>query len=130
MKPERRFRQSVTQHISNVYVWPVNDTFHAGIPDHYYSGIRGDLWAEYKYFPTNRDRFDLLKPVRSPRLTQRQQRWLNDRHDEGRRVWVIVGMPSGGIILMNKEWMEPVEVQALMSREQIAREIMLVCGTS
>jgi hypothetical protein len=39
-------------------------------------------------------------------------------------------MPSGGIILMNKEWMEPVEVQALMSREQIAREIMLVCGTS
>jgi hypothetical protein len=38
-------------------------------------------------------------------------------------------MPSGGVILMNKEWLKPVQVQALLTREQIAREIKLICGT-
>jgi hypothetical protein len=125
MKPERRFRQSVTRHLSNIYTWPINDNYQAGVPDHYYSGTGGDLWAEYKYFPTDRDKFDLLKPAKHPRLTSLQQHWLNSRHDEGRSVWVVVGMPSGGVILMNKEWMKPVKVQTLLSREQIAREIML-----
>lgn len=130
MKPERRFRQSITKYINDVYIWPINDTYMAGVPDHYYSGVGGDLWVEYKYFPTDRDRFDLLKPPRYPRLTQRQQSWLNSRYDEGRLVWVIVGMPSGGVILMNKEWMDPVEVQGLMSRKELAQEIMRVCNAT
>lgn len=127
MKPERRFRQSVTQFLRDVYVWPINDNYQAGVPDHYYSGHANDLWAEYKYFPTDKDSFDLLKPASRPRLTSLQQHWLNGRHDEGRAVWVVVGFPSGGVILMNQEWMEPVKVRGLLSREQIAREIMLVC---
>jgi hypothetical protein len=129
MKPERRFRQSITSHLKGLYVWSINDSYHAGIPDHYYSGKKSDLWAEYKYFPTDRYRFDLTKPSKTPKLTVRQQHWLNSRHDEGRNVWVVVGMPSGGVILMNKEWLKPVQVQALLTREQIAREIKLICGT-
>ncbi len=127
MKPERRFRQSVTRHLHDIYAWSINDSWHAGVPDHYYSGDKGDLWAEYKYFPTDRDSFDLLKPAKTPKLTHRQQHWLNSRHDEGRRVWVIVGMPSGGVILINKEWMKPFEVPALLSRKAIAEEIMRFC---
>ena len=127
MKPERRFRQSVTKFLKSIYVWSINDSWHAGVPDHYYSGPGGDLWAEYKYFPTDRDRFDLTRPPKTPKLTRQQQNWLNCRHDEGREVRVIVGMPSGGVILMNKEWMGPVEVQALWSREEIARYILQIC---
>jgi hypothetical protein len=129
MKPERRFRQSITKHLKSLYVWPINDSYHAGVPDHYYSGTGGDLWAEYKYFPTDRDSFDLTKPDKTPKLTVRQQTWLNHRYDEGRQVWVIVGMPSGGVILMDKEWLYPVKVQALLDRKQIAQEILRVTST-
>jgi hypothetical protein len=114
--------------LKNLYHWSINDSYHAGIPDHYYSGAGGDLWVEYKYFPTDRDYFDLTLPSKTPKLTVRQQHWLNKRHEEGRHVWVIVGMPSGGVILMEKEWLRPVKVQALLNRKQIAQEIMTVCS--
>jgi hypothetical protein len=129
VKPERRFRQSVTKHLDkDIYVWPINDNYSAGVPDHYYSGPRKDLWAEYKYFPKDRDTFDLTKPEKTPKLTRRQQHWLNARWDEGRRVWVVVGMPSGGVILYDKEWMRPVTIQAILTREQIAAEITRICN--
>jgi len=127
MKPERRFRQSVTKHLKSIYVWPINDNYHAGVPDHYYSGLGGDLWVEYKYFPTDRAHFDLLRPAKTPKLTRQQQHWLDSRYEEGRSVWVVVGMPSGGVILINKEWLEPVIVEHLYTREEIAREILKVC---
>lgn len=126
MKPERRFRQSVTKYLKSIYVWPINDSWHAGVPDHYYSGSNGDLWAEYKYFPTDRDTFDLTRPEKTPKLTRIQQHWLGARHDEGRQVRVIVGMPSGGVILMNKEWLAPVEIQCLLTRKEIAQNILLL----
>lgn len=127
MKPERRFRQSVTKHLKDLYVWSINDSWHAGVPDHYYSGKGGDLWAEYKYFPTDRSTFDLTQPEKTPKLSRLQQVWLNNRHDEGRTVRVIVGMPSGGVILMNKEWMEAVKVYNIMTRQEIAAEIRRLC---
>ena len=130
MKPERRFRQSVTKHLKDIYVWSINDSWHAGIPDHYYSGTGGDLWAEYKYFPTDRATFDLTKPEKTPKLTRQQQHWLNTRYDEGRNVWVIVGMPTGGVILENKEWMGPISVEHLLTRQELAREILRVTNAN
>ena len=127
MKPERRFRQSITKYLKELYVWSINDSWHAGVPDHYYSGTRGDLWAEYKYLPTDRASFDLTRPPKTPKLSRIQQHWLNSRHDEGRNVCVIVGMPTGGVILINKEWMEPVIVEHIYTREEIAREILRIC---
>ena len=127
MKPERRFRQSVTKHLKPLYIWAINDSWHAGVPDHYYSGDGGDLWAEYKYFPTDRAKFDLTRPPKTPKLSRIQQSWLNLRHAEGRTVRVIVGMPSGGVILQDEEWMKPVEVHYIMTREEIAREILRIC---
>ena len=127
MKPERRFRQSITKHLRSIYVWAINDSWHAGVPDHYYSGNGGDLWCEYKYFPTDRDKFDLTRPPKTPKLSRIQQSWLNTRHAEGRLVRVIVGMPSGGVILQDEEWMKPVKVQCLLTREEIAAEILRIC---
>ena len=123
MKPERRFRQSVTRYLEGVYVWAINDSWHAGVPDHYYSGPGADLWAEYKFFPTDKKQFDLTRPPKSPKLTRQQQNWLNSRYKEGRQVWVIVGMPSGGIILRGQTWMLPNKVEHLMSRKEIAAAI-------
>jgi len=108
-------------------VWAINDSWHAGVPDHYYSGQNGDLWAEYKYFPKDRASFDLTRPPKSPKLTRVQQHWLNTRYDEGRAVYVIVGMPSGGIILTDKTWLKPVIVEQLLTRREIADEILRIC---
>lgn len=129
MKPERRFRQSITKHLVHepIYVWAIHDSYHVGIPDHWYSGNSGDLYCEYKYFPTDRTQFDLTKPDKTPKLTRAQQNWLNNRHDEGRTVRVIVGMPTGGIILQDKEWLKPVLVEHIYTREEIAREILRIC---
>ena len=131
MKPERRFRQSVVKHLDrSLYVWAINDSWHAGVPDHYYSGKGGDLWAEYKYFPTDKAKFDLTRPEKTPKLTRIQQNWLNNQHDRGRTVCVIVGMPGGGVMLFDKRWLEPIEVARLLSREEIAQEIMRLCHAS
>lgn len=129
MKPERRFRQSVTKYLrgTDLYMWSINDSWHAGVPDHYYSGEGGDLWAEYKYFPTDRAKFDLTHPPKTPKLTRTQQNWLNRQHDRGRTVWVIVGMPSGGLVLRHKDWLKPITVQHLYTREEIAKEILRTC---
>ena len=124
MKPERRFRQSITKHLKSIYVWPINDSWHAGVPDHYYSGQGADLWCEYKFFPKDRTKFDLTLPEKTPKLTRVQQAWLNSRHDEGRQIRVIVGMPSGGVILQDKEWLQPVEIECILTRQEIAAEIL------
>ena len=130
MKPERRFRQSVTKHLkgSELYIWAINDSWHAGVPDHYYSGFVGDLWVEYKYFPTDRISFNLTRPSKTPKLTRPQQNWLNKQYDRGRTVWVIAGMPTGGVILYDKAWMKPVDVKHIHSREEIANQILKVCN--
>lgn len=126
MKPERRYRNNITRYLrGKVYYWPINDTYTAGVPDHWYSGNADCLWAEYKYYPTDRKRFDLVG-TKQPKLSVLQQNWINKRYDEGRNVWVIVGMPSGGIILRHREWMHPVypEENALLSTRQVADEIL------
>jgi hypothetical protein len=82
-----------------IYRWKIRAAFANGIPDCYYSGSSGDLWAEYKYIPTT--------PKRSytPKLSPLQKKWLNDRHQEGRAVAVIVGCPAGSTILPDRTWM-------------------------
>jgi len=110
-----------------MYIWAINDSWHAGVPDHYYSGPSGDLWAEYKYLPKDVTKFDLTRPPKSPKLSRLQQSWLNLRHDEGRKVCVIVGMPSGGVILHSPEWMAPVTIDRVLTRREIADYIIGVC---
>ncbi len=127
MKPERTFRQSITKYLRGIYVWPINDSYHAGVPDHYYSGQGGDLWVEYKYYPTDRSRFNLVSSDKYPKLTRQQQYWLEGRYAEGREIWVIVGMPSGGVILKDFDWMKPVIVEQILTRKEIAEEILGQC---
>lgn len=43
-------------------------------------------------------------------------------------MWVIVGMPRGGVILYDKTWMEPVIVEHLLTREEIAEHILRFCS--
>lgn len=123
--PERLYRNRICKHTNaaKVYYWPINDSYRAGIPDHWYSGTADCLWVEYKWYP--KDRFEFhLTAGNNPKLTALQAQWLSRRYDEGRNVWVVVGMPSGGVILRNKAWEEPYKVEAFLSDEAVAAEII------
>ena len=76
---------------STVYKWKINDNFHGGVADAYYSGDGGDLWIEYKY---------LSNPPKRPTtaiktcLTDQQLYWLKSRQSEGRNVALVIGMAA------------------------------------
>ena len=76
---------------SSVYKWKINDNFHGGVADAYYSGEGGDLWVEYKY---------ISKPPKRPTtaiktcLTDQQLNWLESRQGEGRSVALIIGITA------------------------------------
>ena len=111
------------------YAEKMNNPWRAGTADVWYSGDRGDLWIEYKFIERIPRSAEIL-----PDLTPRQQRWLNNRFDEGRNVAVVLGTPTGGVIYRNKEWMRPLDHVTLsgliVPRDEIARWIFSQVGAS
>lgn len=128
-KPENRFIGSVHRHLSRTYAEKMSNAWRAGTPDVWYSGVRGDLWIEYKYIARIPRSAEIL-----PDLTPRQKRWLNNRFDEGRNVAVVLGTRTGGVIYRNKEWMCPLDHVTLtgriVPRDEIARWIFSQVGAS
>lgn len=107
---ESTYTQSVHRHLKGrCYVWKISDRFHAGIPDAYYAGDRGALWIEYKYDPRPRGH---LKPA----LTKLQIRWLEQHHNMGHHVAVIVGTPQGGVLYPGISWKTPIHVEDLATK--------------
>lgn len=128
---ESQYTQAIHKLIpKEVYRWKINDSFQGGVADAYYSGTNGDLWIEYKYLKA--------LPKRSstqitPALRPNQQKWLRDRHAEGRNVMVILGSPSGSILLPYPEWETGVTRDAFearsLSKQEIANWITEQCTT-
>lgn len=128
-KPENRFIGSLHRKLPMVYAEKMNNPWRAGTADVWYSGVNGDLWVEYKFIERIPRSREIL-----PDLTPRQTRWLNNRHDEGRNVAVVLGLPTGGVIYRNKEWMTPMDNVALaarvVSKDEITRWILNQVGAS
>ena len=71
-----------------VYKWKINDPYHGGVPDAFYSGPAGFCFVEYKYKPK------LPKKGASKinfGLSSQQNLWLNKQKDFGVPVFVIAG---------------------------------------
>jgi len=99
-KPETTFIKSIHRLLpQEVYRMKNNNPFIGGVPDCWYSGSANDLWVEYKFLPR--------RPLRGNvniKLSALQLDWLNNRFDEGRNIFVIVGTPDGGVVLNDKQW--------------------------
>lgn len=124
---EHSFVRSVHNQLpSRVHRWKINARFARGVPDAWYSGDRGDVWVEYKWLPRT--------PVRqfTVELSGNQRKWLRDRHLEGRTVAVIIGTPSGAVVLTGRQWEQTQKVVGeWMTRRQVAQWIeALTCSTS
>lgn len=128
-KPETTFIQGVHKHLKGVYHEKNHNPYRAGTPDVWYSGASGDLWVEYKFIPRIPRSVEIL-----PDITPRQRRWLNNRHDEGRNVAVVLGTPDGGVIYRNKDWLTPLSMEELIGRvvprADVARWIYSQVGAS
>ena len=90
----------------------MNNSFRGGTWDGWYSGKRGDLWVEYKFIARIPQRAS-VKPFEL--LSALQLDWGKERLDEGRNVAVIIGCPTGGVLLRNRAWEKELSAQRFQS---------------
>lgn len=98
----------------------MNNPYRGGTADYWYSGNKSDLWVEYKWLAKVPVKTTNLTTGKKPALSMLQQKWLEKRHDEGRNVAVVVGLPEGVIILRKKMWSNDLCFDNLISKEQLA----------
>lgn len=126
-KPENTFIAGVHRHLPQTYFEKMNNPWRSGTADVWYSGDRGDLWIEYKFIEKLPRSEEII-----PNLTPRQRQWLNNRHDEGRNIAVVLGTHDGGVIYRDKEWSRPFSDTALsellVPKREIARWIFSQVG--
>lgn len=105
-KPENTFIASVHRHLpEDLYRLKTHNQYNAGIADVWYSGER-DWWIEYKFLVLPKRDSTVIDLIggKDPSISALQQKWLKDRHAEGRNVGVIVGCKEGGVWFPGLSW--------------------------
>lgn len=123
IKPENQFRSTVHGHLdkTRVHQEKMSNPYSSGTADDWYSGSGGDLWVEYKFIPRRPQRGSVKIAGLFSTL---QLNWLRARHCEGRNVAVIIGCPSGGLILRDLDWeIESVTVDHFTSQLRSRRDL-------
>lgn len=129
--PENTFRASVHKHLPvDLYRMKNHNQFNGGIADDWYSGMRADLWVEYKFIVVPKlDATEInICGGKKPDLSHLQQEWLRGRHSEGRQVGVIIGCKEGGVWLPGVRWESSINTHyfrhKLLTRVQLAEQIV------
>ena len=132
VKPETTFTASVHRHLPvDLYRIKNNNAFNGGQPDVWYSGMKADLWVEYKFITLPKRDGTVIDLVsgKNPDISYLQQDWLKSRAREGRNVGVIVGCKEGGVWLPALAWVSPLNAAAfkkmILSRSELANIIVL-----
>lgn len=105
-KPENTFITSVHKHLpESLYRQKNHNQYNGGIADVWYSGA-SDLWIEYKFLVLPKRGTTIIDLIngKDPSISYLQQKWLKDRHAEGRSVGVIVGCKEGGVWFPGVSW--------------------------
>lgn len=127
--PETRFIEGVHRYLEDTHAEKMHNPYRRGTPDVFYSGMKGDIWVEYKFIAKIPAKANML-----PDLSQPQQEWCEARYREGRTVYVITGSPAGGVIFRDLEWMRPMEAsefrRRLLSKKDIALWIIDQVGVA
>jgi hypothetical protein len=126
---EYGFIKSVHSYLPpELFKWKIHDTFAGGVPDAFYAGPSGILFAEYKYVKQvpKRD-----SSVLKTSLSVQQKLWLDRMVDFNQRAVVIIGCEESAIVIHNKEWNAPLlksdYVKRAVSRKEVADWIAGVC---
>ena len=126
---EHSFIKSVHRSLhTNVTKWKIHDRYNGGVPDAFYIGGGGCLWAEYKYIKTLpvRDTTNLnidLKPL--------QAKWLNILFEANQNVCLVVGAEDTALILKEQEWLQDITKQHYIKnsipRKEVSTWIQSIC---
>ena len=96
---ETGFIKKVNKSLStNIYKWKINDPYHGGVPDVYYSGPAGMCFVEYKYKPK--------LPARPSSkldfgLSKQQELWLTNQVKNQVSVYVLAGCENKVVKVSN-----------------------------
>ena len=113
----------------------MHNQYNAGGADLWYSGRRCDLWVEYKWvdLPKRDDTIISIVDGKKPSLSVLQQHWIRNRIVEGRRVWVVIGCKTGGVIFDNGwesgQWLASAFKERVVTRQEIAKNVLSVCSS-
>lgn len=128
--PENTFIGSVHRHLPvGLYHMKNHNPYNGGIADVWYSGNSADLWVEYKFIQVPARDGTLVDLVggKRPELSHLQQDWIKSRTAEGRKVWVVVGSKSGGVVFQDLSWVQPMTAkkfrESILARTAIAEII-------
>ena len=128
-KPENTFIASVHKHLpKDLYCMKNHNQYNGGIADVWYSGV-SDLWIEYKFLVLPKRGTTIIDLINGedPSISCLQQKWLKDRHAEGRSVGVIVGCKKGGVWFPGLSWDTTYTTEwfreSILSRKEIAGRI-------
>jgi hypothetical protein len=104
--------------VPRVYALKLNVRYVAGIPDCWLSGKETDLWLELKYLKK-------VPPIVDPTklLSTLQKAWLMSRHQEGRRVGVLIGSPDGHVYYPGLSWESSVSRGSFISQTMTTTEV-------
>ena len=118
MKPENTFINSLNDKVPikrrkrsakaraahrgpGIHYEKMNNPYSSGTADSWYSGNKGDIWIEFKWLPKTPVRAT-VDPTKL--LSALQRDWLNERVEEGRKVYVVIACPDGCVLLENLAW--------------------------
>lgn len=126
---EHSFIRSVHRSLhNNVTKWKIHDRYNGGVPDSFYMGAKGSLWAEYKYLKQlpKRDSTNLrlgLSPL--------QIEWLNLLYEYNHTVCVILGVENTALILLEKQWTANISkryyLEQCIPRREVRDYIQSIC---
>ena len=113
---ERHFIQLIHKKLPpTIYKWKINDAYHGGVPDCFYSGNGGLCFVEYKYkkeLPKKDGTYISFK------ITMQQIAWLKERKAEGVPCYVVLGV---GKLLMCTQNFEHINK---ITKSQFMKEAM------
>tara|TARA_Y100001980_G_C14356126_1_gene165568 strand:+ start:29 stop:430 length:402 start_codon:yes stop_codon:yes gene_type:complete len=84
---------------ANIYKWKINDPYHGGVPDCFYSGYSGLCFVEYKY---KRELPKKPNTLIKFNLSKQQELWLTDRRNEGVPCYAALGV--GNLVVFTQEF--------------------------
>ena len=81
-----------------IYRWKINDPYHGGVPDTFYSGPKGFAFIEYKYKQKLPARGSSKITVD---LSKQQRLWLQQQYDYNMPVYYVLGSPDHVLVSQN-----------------------------
>ena len=118
--PETRFYRKIHKHLDKaIHKEKMANPYRGGTPDVWYSGLKTDLWIEYKWL----SKPALKAPIYVHKLLSAlQTRWLDQRLSEGRNVAVILGTPVGAWIYEDGTWGYSRQLPTSITQDKIIRK--------